>query len=1067
MSQVKAGGAYVELTARSAQFLKGLEAAQKRLKSFGASTRMIGTKLMGLGVAAAAPVAGSVAVYANFDDAIRAAGAVAGATGAAFDSLREKAKLLGATTSFSASEVASLMTELGRAGFSPKQIEEMTGAVMNLARATGTDATLSSGIMAATIRQFSMAATDAVRVADGLTAAANKSFNSVESLGEALSYAGPVAADANMSLEETLAILGTLGNLGIQGSEAGTALRRLLTLSASESEKFQKVFGVATKDAQGNARKLVDVLGEVAAATANMGSGDRAAAFNEVFGLLGITSASAIGKSVTDTRQLLGEIQKARGISAKTAADMDSGIGGAFRILKSSIEGVAIAIGESLDLSVTKMMNAISRALSGLTEWIGKNQEVVKKVALIVAGVVGVGAAFIGIGSAAGVAAFAVGGLASMFSLVGTAIGVLVTMIGALFTPLGLVVAAVAALGAYFIYSTGIAGQAIEYLKGVFETLKADTIKAFGAIASALAAGDITAAANVLWTYLKLQWIKGTTYLKGVWADFTNYLSDVWGDTAYAIGDVLISALSGLASVWNATLGFMADGWTILTTSVQKGWNSTIGFLKKGFIRLRELVDIAGDVSVQIGGVLINALAGVETAWVETIDYLADTWSVFVAQVKSMWNSTVGFLRKAWIKLKSLFDDDVNVEVEMAKIDKEIRTADEAEEAKKQQAIGDRMKRRDARKQQIEANRVQMQEGIKQQLEERRKARAGRDIDAEMAVIDQETEAKNQVVDASRDDQFKQNEAAGQSRQKTIDDTTAGVQKTLDQMREEARVAREAGRQSPEDRTKERDDQVAAAQAEFDAAVEAANAAKPQEPEAAKEPDAGTPIPPMPAPPVPGDLKVPKVEIDGIKDPKLKPPKKKDLKLGLDRSAKDSLDQFSSGPETATEKTEAAGNFDSRGLGLGSGASLIPTLQVADKPDVAEDVDAGDLDVDPQADAQPENMEVPDVLVPTKETPTTQSQDMSDEELDELADALFPEETEPSLNLESLIASFAAVRVRLEEFDAALSQSVARLQMPQVTGEGLSDDVKRAIIQTAENTAQLAERAHTGGFVFS
>ncbi len=326
------------------------------------------------------------------------------------------------------------------------------------------------------------------------------------------------------------------------------------------------------------------------------------------------------------------------------------------------------------------MMNAISRALSGLIEWIGKNQEVVKKVALIVAGVVAVGAAFIGIGSAAGVAAFAVGGLASMFSLVGTAIGVLVTMIGALFTPIGLVVAAVAALGAYFIYSSGIAGEAIEYLKGVFETLKADTIKAFGAIANALAAGDITAAANVLWTYLKLQWIKGTTYLKGVWADFTSYLSDVWGDTAYAIGDVLISALSGLASVWNATLGFMADGWTILTTSVQKGWNSTIGFLKKGFIRLRELVDIAGDVSVQIGGVLINALAGVETAWVETIDYLADTWSVFVAQVKSMWNSTVGFLRKAWIKLKSLFDDDVNVEVEMAKIDKEIRTADEAEE---------------------------------------------------------------------------------------------------------------------------------------------------------------------------------------------------------------------------------------------------------------------------------------------------------------------------------------------------------------------------------------------------
>ncbi|MBN8603477.1 MAG: phage tail tape measure protein [Planctomycetes bacterium] len=1059
MSQVRAGGAYVELTARSTQFLKGLEAAQKRLKSFGASTRLVGTKLTGLGVAAAAPVGASLAVYTSFDDAIRAAGAAANATGATLESLRNKAKHLGATTSFSASEVASLMTELGRAGFSPKQIEEMTGAVMNLARATGTDATVSSGIMSATIRQFSLEATDAVRVSDRLTAAANMSFNSVESLGEALQYAGPVAADANMSLEETLAVLGTLGNLGIQGSEAGTALRRLLTLGAAESEKFQKVFGVATKDAQGNARDLVDILGEVATASANMGSGDRAQAFNEVFGLMGITSASAIGKTVTDTKKLLADLKKSNGIADKTAGDMDAGIGGAFRILKSSIEGVAIAIGESLDLSVTKMMKAISRALSGLIEWIGKNQEVVKKVALIVAGVVAVGAAFIGIGSAAGVAAFAVGGLASMFSLVGTAIGVLVTMIGALFTPIGLVVAAVAALGAYFIYSSGIAGEAIEYLKGVFETLKADTIKAFGAIAKALAAGDITAAANVLWTYLKLQWIKGTTYLKGVWADFTNYLSDIWGDTAYAIGDVLISALSGLASVWNATLGFMADGWTILTTSVQKGWNATIGFLKKGFIRLRELVDIAGDVSVQIGGVLINALAGVETAWVETIDYLADTWSVFVAQVKSMWNSTVGFLRKAWIKLKSLFDDDVNVEVEMAKIDKEIRTADEAEENKKQQAIADRMKRRDARKQQIESNRVQMQEGIKQQLEERRKARAGRDIDAEMAVIDRETEAKNQTVDASKEEQFKQNEAASESRQKTIDDTTAGVQETLDQMREEARVAREAGRQSPEDRAKERDQQVAAAQAEFDAAVETANAAKPQDPTLAKEP--GPPLPDMPAPPKPGALKVPKVEVDGIKDPKLKPPKKKDLKLGLDRSAKDSMDRFSDGPEEPTEKTEAAGNFDSRGLGLGSGASLIPAIEPPDQKDKV-DPDGVDADVNAGADANDPELKVPEVEPEFGLQPV-------DAEVSSPEDFIEPTavDQEPSLNLESIMASFAAVRVRLEEFDAALSQSVARLQMPQVAGEGLSDDVKRAIIQTAENTSQLAERARTGGFVFS
>ena len=183
----------------------------------------------------------------------------------------------------------------------------------------------------------------------------------------------------------------------------------------------------------------------------------------------------------------------------------------------------------------------------------------------------------------------------------------------------------------------------------------------------------------MLWSYLKLQWIKGTTFLQTIWAEFTQYISDVWADSAYAIGDVLIGALSGLAGVWNNTLGFMADGWTILTSAVQKGWNNTIGFLKKGFLKLHELVDIAGDVAVQIGGVLINALAGVEKAWVETVDYLADTWTVFVGQVKSMWNSTVGFLKKAWIKLKALFDDDINVDVEMAKIDADTRAAEAAE----------------------------------------------------------------------------------------------------------------------------------------------------------------------------------------------------------------------------------------------------------------------------------------------------------------------------------------------------------------------------------------------------
>ncbi|MCC9654620.1 phage tail tape measure protein [Rhodopirellula halodulae] len=1044
MSQVRAGAAYVELLTKDAAFVKGLRSAQKRLQSFGQSTRLLGTKLMGLGTAAAAPLGGSVAILSNFDDAMRGVAAITQATETQLKSLRNTAKKLGATTSYSASEVASLMMELGRAGFKPEQIERMTAAVMNMARATGTDATQASGIMAATIRQFGMEAGEATRVADGLTAAANKSFNTVESLGEALSYAGPVAADANMSLEETLAVLGTLGNMGIQGSSAGNAMRRLLTISAAESEKFQAVFGVATKDARGNARSLVDILGEVAAATANMGTAEKAEKLNEVFGLLGITAASSIGKSVADTRELYQELQKAGGIAAKTSEEMEGGLGGAFRILKSSIEGVAIAIGESLEGSVTNMVNAFSRAASGVIEWINKNQKIVKIAAASAVAIIGIGAALFTLGSFAAAASFAVGGLASIFSFIGASIGVIVSAVGMLFTPLGLVVAAIAALGGYFLYSTGIAGKAIEYLGSVFEVLKAETLAAFGAIANALAAGDITAATDVLWSYLKLQWIKGTTFLQTKWAEFTQYIADVWADSAYAIGDVLIGALSGLAGVWNETVGFMADGWTILTSAVQKGWNNTIGFLKKGFLKLHELVDIAGDVAVQIGGVLINALAGVEKAWVETVDYLADTWTVFAGQVKSMWNSTVGFLKKAWIKLKALFDDDINVDVEMAKIDADTRAAEAAEQQRRNQAIIERQQRRSKRKQQIEANRIEMQKGIAAQLEARRRAREGRDLDAEMQAIDAETDAKNAVVDQSKQQQFRENDSAQTRRQQLIDDTTAGVQSTLDQMRAESKAAREAARANElGDRQKEREDKIAAAQADFEAAIDRANNAtapsdrtdEPGSPPETAEP----PKPPeLPEPINPDEVDIPPVDLPGIDDPELQLPNSKDLKLGIDPDAQASMERFADGPDSTTQ-VESAGNFDSRGLGLGSSARKLEPLKL-----------------DPIEPLDEEVISAPLLNVPEDDKP-----------VDEAMAEVEPEAEEPALDVVAINEAFASVRQSLTEFDMALSGATSRLQLPASSSDGITEDMKRAIIATAENTRRLVERSKSGGLVFS
>lgn len=382
-SGIEAGRAFVRMFLNDVELQAGLKTTTQKLQAMGNALGDLSARFGRLGIAASLPFVAALAAFVPFSDQMKTVGAVSGAVGENLEMLETKAKDLGRTTSFTATQVAAMMTELGRAGFSPQQIDDMIASVLNLSRASGTEAALAAGIMAATIRQFSLDATDATRVADVLTYTANKTFNSVESLGEALKYAGPVAAQLGMSLEETVAILGTLGNVGIQGSEAGTALRRLTTLSAAEAQRMQSIFGVAFQDAAGNARPLVDVLGEVAAATENMASGERTAKFNEAFGLLGITAAQVISGVAADTRQLQSELDNLNGTAANTAAEMDSGIGGSFRIFMSAVEGVAIALSEAVEGPLMSWTAVFTEVLGTITRFINRNQTLIQVLSYI------------------------------------------------------------------------------------------------------------------------------------------------------------------------------------------------------------------------------------------------------------------------------------------------------------------------------------------------------------------------------------------------------------------------------------------------------------------------------------------------------------------------------------------------------------------------------------------------------------------------------------------------------------------------------------------------------------
>lgn len=588
-SDVKAGRAYVELFVKDNMLTRGLNSAGAKLKSWGQGIAQAGRTGVMASAAMLAPVAAAVKVFANFDDKVRAVRAVTGASAADFAMLTDTAKELGRTTSFTAGNVADLMTELGRAGFSATQINGMTESVLSLSRATGTEAAQAAGIMAASLRQFNMGASDAARVSDALTVAANKSFNTVEQLGEALSYVGPTAASFGMSIEDTLAILGALGNVGIQGSNAGTAVRRLLTLTGAEAQKLNKIFGVTFTDAAGNARPLVDVMEEIGAATAGLGSAEKSSKFNEAFGLLGITGAQSLAGNIGSVRELRKELAAAAGTAKKTADEMDAGIGGGFRKLGSAIEGVAIAIGEALAPDVAKTADMFTSLSGTLTTFIAKNARLVQgvKTAVVALGVVSgvavvTGTALSGIG-------FALSGAATIMATIGTAIGFALSPLGLLTIALG---AGVTAWAMYTDSGRKAVAAFQTGFSGILETAKTT----IGGIGDALMAGDLETAGEIALLGLKIAARQGLEALGDVFGGYA-------GQIVNAIGNLFI------------------DG------NVQGAWDAAFQALDAAALSVTDsIIDYFVDLGTEITGTMADIIKAVTPMLQQMIDYGGEAW---------------------------------------------------------------------------------------------------------------------------------------------------------------------------------------------------------------------------------------------------------------------------------------------------------------------------------------------------------------------------------------------------------------------------------------------------------
>lgn len=286
--------------------------------------------------------------------------------------LREQARQLGASTAFTANDVAQGQSFYAMAGFTPDQIRGAMPGTLNMSLAGDTDLATTSDIGSNILTGFKLPADQMSRVGDSLVATFTRSNTNLQMLGETMKYVAPVAATLGVDLETASAAAGKLGDAGIQGSQAGTSLRAILSRLASppkEAAAALEQLHIKAKDAQGNLRPLADLLSEMYARTRKMGNAQQAALFKHIAGEEAFSGLSVLVEQAGtgQLQKLVTSVRAARGEAGKVAGTMADNLSGDLKSLSSAGEDVGI----TLYNSVESPLRAVTRRVTALTAKIG------------------------------------------------------------------------------------------------------------------------------------------------------------------------------------------------------------------------------------------------------------------------------------------------------------------------------------------------------------------------------------------------------------------------------------------------------------------------------------------------------------------------------------------------------------------------------------------------------------------------------------------------------------------------------------------------------------------------
>lgn len=624
-------------------FLKGLKSAQEEADSaskniatkIGSNISKAGGVLTSAGTTLSKNVtipllgigAAGLKVATDFEKGMSEVKAISGATGKDFDALKDKAIELGASTAFSAGEVAEAMTEMAKAGWSSEQIIDGMSGVLSAAAASGEGLASVSTIVADAITGFGLAASDSTKIADLLTQAANSGTIGVADLGESFKYIAPVANAMGLSVEDVTTAISAMSMAGIKGSQAGTSLRTMLTRMVKPTDDVASAMdelGIVLTNEDGSFKSLDTIVSDMRGSFSGLTDEQKTYYATVLSGQEGMSGLLSLLNLTEEEYNAISEsMDNAGGVAEETAAIMQDNLQSKVEQLLGSLESLAIKLADFVIPYVQQFVEWLTTLIEKFTALDPETQKTILK--------------FAGLAAAAGPAVFALGKVVS-------GVGGLVTAFGKL------------SGGFTAVKSGGVAASgALSKFGGVIAGITGPMIAVIAVVGLVIGAfvslwknneefrNNVTA----IWNQIKETFnnfaqgivdrlnalgfdFKGIVeVIKAVWEGFCNFLAPIFEGAFQFVADAFKFIIDQILNLLDFLIAIFKGDWEGAWNAVKNVFKSTWDFIMNTFKNILNTMK----------GILDTVCKWFGTTWSNTWNSIKNTVSSVINNVKSIISS--------------------------------------------------------------------------------------------------------------------------------------------------------------------------------------------------------------------------------------------------------------------------------------------------------------------------------------------------------------------------------------------------------------------------------------------